>query len=199
MRSRSCQDDDVGEAVELETERLRLRRWTDADRDPYAVLNADPIVMEHFVAPLSRAESDAHVDRIEAFFAEHGWGLWAAERRDTGTFIGFIGLGIPRFDAAFLPGVEVGWRLAKEHWGQGFAPEGAKEALRFAFEDLALPEVLSFTAVANTNSRRVMEKIGMVHDPADDFDHPSVPEGHRIRRHVLYRITPQRLCGDSVA
>jgi len=192
MRSRSCQDDDVGEAVELETERLRLRRWTDADREPYAVLNADPIVMEHFVAPLSRAESDAHVDRIETFFAEHGWGLWAAERRDTGAFIGFIGLGVPRFDAAFLPGVEVGWRLAKEHWGHGFAPEGAKEALRFAFEDLALPEVLSFTAVANTNSRRVMEKIGMVHDPADDFDHPSVPEGHRIRRHVLYRITPQR-------
>jgi RimJ/RimL family protein N-acetyltransferase len=197
MRSRSCQDDGVGEAVELETERLRLRRWRAEDREPYAVLNADPIVMEHFVAPLSRAESDDHVDRIEAAFAEHGWGLWAAERRDTGEFIGFIGLGIPRFEAPFLPGIEVGWRLAKEHWGHDFAPEGAREALRFAFEDLALPEVLSFTSVGNANSRRVMEKIGMVHDPADDFDHPNVPDGHPIKRHVLYR--KQRLCGDPVA
>jgi RimJ/RimL family protein N-acetyltransferase len=177
--------------VELETERLRLRRWRSEDRDPYAALNADPVVMEHFVAPLTRSESDAHVDRIEAAFAEHGWGLWAAERTDTSTFIGFIGLGIPRFEARFLPGVEVGWRLAHEHWGHGFAPEGAAEALRFACEDLGLSEVLSFTSVGNHNSRRVMEKIGLVHDPADDFDHPSVPVGHRIRRHVVYRS----ICG----
>ena len=180
----------MGEAVELETERLLLRRWRAEDRAPYAALNADPVVMEHFVAPLGRAESDDHVDRIDAAFAKHGWGLWAAERRDTGAFIGFIGLGIPPFDAAFLPAIEVGWRLAKDHWGRGFAPEGAEEALRFAFEDLALPEVVSFTAVRNTRSRRVMEKIGMVHHPDEDFDHPNVPEGHPIRRHVLYRISP---------
>ncbi len=172
--------------MELETERLRLRRWRTEDREPYAALNADPVVMEHFVAPLSRAESDEHVDRIEAFFAEHGWGLWAAERVDTGAFIGFIGLGVPRFEATFLPGVEVGWRLAKEHWGQGFAPEGAREALRFAFDDLSLPEVLSFTAVGNANSRRVMEKIGMRFDR--EFDHPSLPDADRIRRHALYTL-----------
>ena len=173
--------------VELATARLRLRHWRDADRAPYAALNADPVVMEHFVAPLTRAQSDEHADRIEVAFAEHGWGLWAAERIDTGTFIGFIGLGIPRFEAPFLPAVEVGWRLAKEHWGLGFAPEGAREALRFAFEELALPEVVSFTARTNHNSRRVMEKIGMVHHPEEDFEHPNVPEGHPIRPHVLYR------------
>lgn len=173
--------------VELETRRLRLRHWRDADRAPFAALNADPGVMEFFPAPLTRVESDELVDRIEVAFAEHGWGLWAAERRDTGAFIGFIGLGIPRFAAPFLPGVEVGWRLAQAHWGMGFAPEGAAEALRFAFEELGLPEVLSFTTVRNAKSRRVMEKIGMVHHPEEDFDHPNVPEGHPIRPHVLYR------------
>lgn len=180
--------------MELETPRLRLRYWRDEDREPYAALNADPVVMEHFVAPLSRAESDGHADRIEAAFAEHGWGLWAAERKDSRAFIGFIGLGIPGFEAPFLPSVEVGWRLAHAHWGQGFAPEGAREVLRVAFTDLDLPEVLSFTAVGNVNSRRVMEKIGLVHHPDEDFDHPMVPEGHRIRRHVLYRV---RRCGGS--
>ena len=175
--------------VELETPRLRLRHWREADRVPYAALNADPVVMEHFPAPLTRAQSDEHVDRIEAFFAEHGWGLWAAERKDTGAFVGFIGLGVPRFDAPFLPGVEVGWRLAKEHWGQGLAPEGARAAVRHAFEELALAEVLSWTTVANTNSRRVMEKLGLVHHADEDFDHPNMPVGHPIRPHVLYRIT----------
>ena len=182
----------MAEVVELETERLRLRAWRPEDRDPYAALNADPVVMEHFVAPLTRAESDDHVDRIERRFAERGWDLWAAERTDSGAFIGFIGLAIPGFDAPFLPSVEVGWRLAQEHWGNGFAPEGASAVLAFAFDDLGLPEVLSFTSVGNAKSRRVMEKIGLVHDADDDFDHPNVPEGHRIRRHVLYRVTRER-------
>src|SRR5688500_3501176 len=148
-------------AVELRTERLLLRTWRDADREPYAALNADPVVMEHFPAPLSRGESDAHVDRILAAFDEHGWGLWAVEVPGAAEFIGFIGLSIPRFDAPFTPCVEVGWRLARTAWGRGYAPEGAIEALRFAFEDLLLEEVLSFTFVGNTKSRRVMEKIGM--------------------------------------
>jgi RimJ/RimL family protein N-acetyltransferase len=145
--------------------------------------------MRWFPSVLTREESDALVDRIEGAFAEHGWGLWAAERRDTGAFTGFIGLSIPGFDAPFLPGVEVGWRLAQEHWGRGFAPEGAAEALRFAFEVLGLAEVLSFTTVGNAKSRRVMEKLGLVHHPDEDFDHPRVPADSPIRPHVLYRIT----------
>ncbi len=175
-------------AIELTTDRLRLRAWRPADRDAFAALNADPVVMEHFVAPLTRAESDALVDRIEATFAEQGWGLWAAEAPGVADFIGFIGLAVPGFDAPFTPCVEVGWRLARSAWGHGYAPEGAREALRFAFEELALDEVVSFTSVGNDKSRRVMEKIGLRHDPADDFDHPKVPDSHRIKRHVLYRV-----------
>jgi RimJ/RimL family protein N-acetyltransferase len=179
----------VADLVSLQTERLLLRPWRPEDRAPFAALNADPVVMRWFPSVLTREESDALVDRIEGAFAEHGWGLWAAERRDTGAFTGFIGLSIPGFDAPFLPGVEVGWRLAQEHWGRGFAPEGAAEALRFAFEVLGLAEVLSFTTVGNAKSRRVMEKLGLVHHPDEDFDHPRVPADSPIRPHVLYRIT----------
>ncbi len=175
--------------ITLETPRLLLRPWRGEDREPYASLNADPVVMEHFPAVLTREQSDEHVDRIEIAFDEHGWGLWASERRDTGEFIGFIGLGIPRFEAPFMPAVEVGWRLARQHWGHGFAPEGATEVLHFALDDLGLDEVVSFTSVGNTKSRRVMEKIGLAHDPAGDFDHPSLPSGHPLGRHVLYRTT----------
>lgn len=174
---------------ELRTERLLLRQWRESDREPYAGLNADPVVMEHFPAPLTREQSDDHVDRIVATFDENGWGLWAAEVPGVAEFIGFIGLAIPRFEAPFTPCVEVGWRLARSAWGHGYAPEGASEVLRFAFGELGLEEVLSFTAVGNAKSRRVMEKIGMTHDPADDFDHPNVPVGHPIRRHVVYRTS----------
>jgi len=177
------------DAIELRTERLLLRPWRPSDREPFAALNADPVVMEHFPAPLSRDASDELVDHIEAAFAEHGWGLWAAEVPGVSDFIGFIGLAIPAFDAPFTPCVEVGWRLAKQHWGHGYAPEGAMEALRFAFDEIELGQVLSFTYAGNDKSRRVMVKIGMSHDPAEDFDHPRVPDGHRIKPHVLYRIT----------
>ncbi len=173
---------------ELRTPRLVLRRWRDEDREPFAALNADPLVMEHFPAPLSRAESDDMVDRIEAHFDEHGWGLWAAEVVGSGTFIGFIGLWAPRFEAHFTPAVEVGWRLAHEHWGHGYAPEGARASITDGFERLGLEEIVSMTSVGNDRSRRVMEKLGLTHDPADDFDHPSIPPGHRLERHVLYRI-----------
>lgn len=172
----------------IETERLRLRRWREADRAPFAALNADPRVMEHLLAPLDRAESDALIDRIETHFDEHGHGLWAVEVKDGAPCVGFVGLAHVPFETAFTPAVEIGWRLAHSAWGHGYASEAAKRALRFAFEDAGLAEVVSFTVPHNTRSRAVMERIGLVRDPADDFDHPRLPEGHRLRRHVLYRI-----------
>lgn len=174
--------------AEIETNRVLLRRWRDADREPFARMNADPVVMEHFPARLSKQESDRMIDNIEARFARHGFGLWAAELRATTEFIGFIGLAIPRFQAAFTPCVEIGWRLDAEHWGKGLATEGAQAVVRHAFEVLRLNEVVSFTVPANLPSRRVMEKLGMTHDPRDDFDHPNLPPGHPLLRHVLYRL-----------
>ncbi|MGE5827812.1 MAG: GNAT family N-acetyltransferase [Micromonosporaceae bacterium] len=180
------------QSTPLRTDRLILRRWRDSDRDPFAVLNADPEVMEHFPAPLSRADSDAIIDVIEARFDKLGYGQWAVEVAATGEFIGFTGLGVPRFPAHFTPAVEVGWRLARSAWGHGYASEAASRALTFGFDDLGLAEVVSFTAVGNTRSRAVMERLGMTHDPADDFDHPSIPDGSPLKRHVLYRLTRQR-------
>jgi ribosomal-protein-alanine N-acetyltransferase len=173
---------------ELGTERLLLRRWRDEDRQPFAALNADPRVMTHFPTLLTREESDALVTRIEAHFAQHGFAQWAVEIPGVTSFAGFIGLSVPRFEEKFTPCVEVGWRLAAEYWEQGFATEGARAALDFGFQTLRLNEILSFTVPANIRSRRVMEKLGMTHDAADDFDHPLLPPGHRLRRHVLYRI-----------
>jgi RimJ/RimL family protein N-acetyltransferase len=172
----------------LETERLTLRPWRDADLAPFAALNADPAVMEHFPATLSRAESDAAAARIRQELMERGFGLWALEVPGVAGFIGFTGLSVVRFEAHFTPSVEIGWRLAREHWGKGYASEAASKALAFGFERLRLAEIVSFTAVGNARSRRVMEKLGMRHDPADDFEHPSLPPGHPLRRHVLYRI-----------
>lgn len=143
--------------------------------------------MEFFQSPLTRAESDAFVDRIETHFDRHGFGFCAAELRDTGAFAGLIGLAVPAFDAPFTPCVEIGWRLSPAIWGLGLATEGARAALRYAFDELALTEVVAYTVPANVRSRRVMEKLGMTHNPTDDFDHPRIPEGHPLRRHVLYR------------
>jgi ribosomal-protein-alanine N-acetyltransferase len=184
----------------LRTERLLLRRWRAADRAPFAALNADPEVMEHLVAPLTRAESDAFVDRIEAEFEAVGYGLWAVEVPGRAPFVGYVGLHRVPFVAHFsptpagTPAVEVGWRLAREHWGRGYASEAAGEVLAFALRPRAaggagLDEVVSFTSPDNERSWRVMERMGMTHDPHDDFDHPNVPEGHRLRRSVLYRIS----------
>lgn len=174
---------------ELRTDRLHLRRWLPSDRVPFAALNADPRVMEHSPAVLSREESDTVAARIEAHFDRHGFGLWAVEIPNVAPFAGFVGLSIPGFEAHFTPCVEIGWRLAAEHWGHGYATEGARAVLTFAFQTLALGEIVSFTVPGNVRSRRVMERIGMVHNSADDFDHPALPEGHRLRRHVLYRLT----------
>jgi RimJ/RimL family protein N-acetyltransferase len=171
----------------LRTDRLRLRRWTDADRDAFAALNADPEVMRYFPSVQDRARSDALVDQVDARVAAEGWGLWAVERQDTGEFVGFTGLHPVPDDYPAAPGVEVGWRLARAHWGQGFAPEAARAALRVAFEDLGLAEVVSFTTASNAPSRRVMEKLGLTHRPERDFDHPRTP-GWWGQRHVLYAI-----------
>jgi RimJ/RimL family protein N-acetyltransferase len=173
---------------DLITPRLRLRPWTDADREPFARMNADPRVMEHFPGTLSRSDSDALADRIARHIDEHGWGLWAVEIPGVTLFAGYIGLSKPTFSAPFTPCVEVGWRIAHEHWGHGYATEGARAALELGFGRLGLHEIVSFTVPANVRSRRVMERLGMSRNPDDDFDHPGLPPDHRLRRHVLYRI-----------
>jgi RimJ/RimL family protein N-acetyltransferase len=170
----------------IRTERLVLREWREADRDDWAAMNADPEVMEFFPATLDRAQADAAFDRISTALAARGWGLWAVEHE--GRFLGFTGLSPVGFDAHFTPATEIGWRLTRHAWGHGFATEAARAAMRFAFDALALDELVSFTSTANTRSRAVMERIGMTHDPADDFDNPNVAIGNPLRPHVLYRL-----------
>jgi RimJ/RimL family protein N-acetyltransferase len=156
---------------------------------PFARLNADPEVMRHFPGTLSQASSDRLVDAIVDGWRLHGFGLWAVTRLEDGAFLGFTGLSRPSFEAHFTPAVEVGWRLARDAWGHGYATEAARAALAFGFETLGLEEIVSFTVPANVRSRAVMERLGMIHDPADDFDHPKLPDGHHLRRHVLYRLS----------
>lgn len=173
---------------EIKTERLLLRRWTPADREPFARINADPRGVEFLPGTMTRDQSDGFARVIETHFEERGFGLWAVEIPGVTPFAGFVGLSVPRFEAHFTPCVEIGWRLDADHWSRGYATEGARAALDFAFRFAMLPQVVSFTVPENLRSRRVMEKIGMSYDPADDFDHPRLAEGHRLRRHVLYRI-----------
>jgi len=172
----------------IRTERLLLRAWDKDDVDPFAKMNADSRVMEFFPACLSYEESAALVDRIEKSFREHGIGLFAAELASEQQFIGYIGLSVPNFKAHFTPCVEIGWRLSADYWGRGLATEGARAVVRHAFGTLRLDALVSFTVPANVRSTRVMEKLGMTRDPADDFDHPNLPDGHPLRRHVLYRL-----------
>lgn len=174
--------------AELHTERLLLRDWRDEDLEPFAALNGDPEVMAHFRSPLTRAESDVFADRIRTRLHEDGWGLWAVEVIGGPPFIGFVGLARQTFPAHFTPAVEVGWRLARSAWGQGYAPEAAHAVLAFAFDTIGLDEVVSITTVGNAKSQRVMSKIGMARDPADDFEHPALEIGHPLRPHVLYRV-----------
>jgi len=174
--------------TEFCTTRLILRHWREEDREPWAELGADPEVMQHFPKTLTREESDAFVDGVGASLEERGWGLWAVEERGTGRFLGFTGLNVPRFEAHFTPAVEIGWRLRRDAWGSGFATEAARGVLTVAFDDLELPEVVSFTAVPNERSQAVMRRLGMTHDPAEDFDHPVLAEDSPLRRHVLYRL-----------
>ena len=174
--------------IVFKTERLILRRWRAEDRLPFRLINADPRVMEFFPGLLTAEESDSLVGRFESPFDRHGFGPFAAELIGTGEFIGFVGLMLPEFEADFTPAVEIGWRLAAEHWGQGLATEAACAVVRHAFDVLALDGLVSFTVADNLRSRRVMERIGMTHNPREDFDHPGLPVAHPFRRHVLYRI-----------
>lgn len=172
-----------------ETERLRLRTWSEDDLLPYADLNADPKVMEFFPSTLRFDDSYSSYRRIQDGFRRHGYGLWAAESKVTGEFMGFIGLSIPSFEASFTPCVEIGWRLSQRYWGQGLATEGAQLALRLGFERHQLDEIVSFTAKINERSWRVMRKLGMTE--AGEFDHPKIDPGSALCRHVLYKMTQQ--------
>jgi RimJ/RimL family protein N-acetyltransferase len=177
----------VTEAIAIETERLRLRQWTDADLEPFAALNADPAVMEFFPSLLSRAQSDALAARIRTAIAERGWGLWAVEVPGVSRFVGFVGLDVPGANLPPSPCVEIGWRIAAAHWGRGYASEAARAALDVGFRRLGLREIVSFTSLINRRSRAVMERIGMRFD-GETFEHPNVPPGSPLRTHVLYRL-----------
>ena len=174
--------------IESVTKRLRLRQWNASDREPFARLNADPRVMEFFFETLGRKESDAMADRIESRILENGWGFWVVERLDSGEFIGFVGLNNPPGELPFSPCVEVGWRLAFEQWGNGYATEAATRALEIGFETLALSEIVAFTALGNVRSRAVMKRL-KTRDTGETFDHPQVPVGSSLRRHCLYRLS----------
>lgn len=165
-----------------------LREWVPDDLAPFAALNADLRVMEHYPSPLTRAHSDAFVlERIIPQFAERGFGLWAVEVPDVARFVGYVGLDVPSFEADFTPCVEIGWRLAFPYWGHGYATEAARLAIAFGFEQAGLDEIVSFTAPVNRRSIAVMERLGMSY--VGEFDHPRLPAGHRLRRHVLYRLS----------
>jgi RimJ/RimL family protein N-acetyltransferase len=174
----------------IETERLLLREWREEDREPFAHMNGDPRVMEFFVATMTPTETDALIARYREHWRTRGYGMCAVDRKLDGggrEFIGYIGLARVRYEIDFTPVVEVGWRLAPHVWGQGLATEGARAALAYGFDTLGLDEIIAFTATTNVRSRRVMDKIGMTHDPRDDFEHPNIKEGHPLRRQVLYR------------
>jgi len=178
----------VGSQPQLRTERLLLRRWRAADLEPFAALNADPVVMEHFPAPLSSVQSAELVARIERGFEQRGYGLWAVEVRPQGAFAGFVGLTDVDIEVPFAPAVELGWRLAQPFWGQGIATEAASAAIAFGFQQAGLPRLVAYTAACNLRSRRVMERLGMRRDPAEDFAHPWLEPAHALAPHVLYRI-----------
>jgi RimJ/RimL family protein N-acetyltransferase len=174
--------------IEPSTSRLVLRQWEERDRAPFAELNADPLVMEHFPTVLTQDQSDRLMDRCAEKLQCDGHGLWAVEVRASGHFIGFVGLSAPAWEAQFTPCTEIGWRLARSGWGQGYATEAANAVLATAFGPLRLDEMVSFTTTDNLRSRQVMQRVGMMRDASEDFDHPRVPDGP-LRRHVLYRLS----------
>jgi RimJ/RimL family protein N-acetyltransferase len=179
----------VGTGPELRTERLLLlRRWQAGDLAPCAAMNADPLVMEHFPALLSRGETAAFIERIEGCFEDCGYGLWAVELPGEAPFVGCVGLLPVDNDLPFAPAVELGWRLARAAWGMGLACEAASATIAFAFDRLRLRQLVAYTSERNERSRRLMDRLGMRHDSARDFAHPGLPEGHPLAAHVLYRI-----------
>lgn len=174
-----------------ETKRLKLRSWRASDLEGFAALNADPETMKYFPATLDRLANDAMATRFQSLIDEFGWGFWAVEEKESGAFIGFVGLNKPSAELPFSPCVEIGWRLSRDFWGKGYATEAANAALSFGFEHLSLEEIVSFTALSNQRSQKVMERLFMQRDP-NDFDHPSLPLGHPLRRHCLYRLSKIR-------
>jgi len=178
--------------MHLTTDRLHLRQWCANDRDAFVAINQDLAVMRWLGPSLTETQTDAFITRIQTSWQTNGFGLFAVELRDTPGFIGYIGLAVPRFEAPFMPCVEIGWRLASAHWGHGLATEGAHAVLDWAAHTVALPNIVSFTVRDNIASRRVMEKIGLTHNPADDFDHPLLAADNPLRPHVLYRYRSSR-------
>lgn len=184
--------------TQTETKRLILRQWKRSDFEPFAAMSNDPRVMEFFPKMLTRQESDNLIGIFQNRIEKQGFGFWALELKTTGEFIGFTGLSKPIFKTHFTPCVEIGWRLAFEHWGKGYATEAALESLRYGFEELALAEIVAFTAVNNVRSRHVMEKLHMTYNPKDDFNHPSLPDDHPLRAHVLYRLKQEDYFSSSL-
>jgi RimJ/RimL family protein N-acetyltransferase len=166
-------------------EQLILRQWKDSDLEAFADMNADQEVMRHFPSLLTRAQSESDMNILRRQIDERGWGLWAVEV--DGAFAGFTGLSIPRFTAHFTPCTEVGWRFRREYWGRSLAYRAACDALAYGFDTLKLTEIVSFTASTNIRSQKLMQRLSFSHELQEDFDHPALPEGHILRRHVLYR------------
>jgi RimJ/RimL family protein N-acetyltransferase len=174
--------------IYFETDRLLLRDWSGDDLEPFAAMNADEKVMEFYPAIIDREGSDTLAMRLQQDMDAIGFGLYAAEVKSTGNFIGYVGISEVRFPADFAPALEIGWRLAAESWGHGYATEAAKACMAHAFSEFGFPDLVSFTTRGNKRSIAVMERIGMLRNPADDFEHPNLPAGHPLRPHVLYRI-----------
>ena len=175
----------------LESKRLYLRQWQDSDFAPFARLNADPEVMRYFPSTLSTTMSDKIAKKCQTLIDDNGWGLWAVSLKEDEHFIGFVGLNPTSPELSFAPAVEIAWRLHKDYWGKGYATEAARAALDFAFTELALEDVVSFTAVINQRSQLIMQRIGMT-DTQDNFDHPMLDTKHPLAEHVLYKITRQQ-------
>lgn len=186
------------ELIEINTHRLWLRQWRASDREFFAALNADPRVMAFFPKLLDRPESDAMADRCASLIAERGWGFWAVQVQLTGQFVGFVGLHVPSAELPFAPCVEIGWRLASDCWGKGFATEAASGVLDVAFEQLMLAEVVSFTSICNQRSQTVMRRLGM-RPSSGSFVHPALPSESHLREHCLYRLTREQWRPATVA
>ena len=183
--------------TELETERLKLRQWRPSDYIPFAYLNKDPEVMEYYPNTLTELESNKFANKLDSLISNRGWGFWAVELKSTKQFIGFVGLHIPEVVLPFTPCTEIGWRLAKEHWGNGYATEAANAALKYAFETLQVNEVVSFTSLQNVKSKSVMDRLNMV-NTMQNFEHPSIPKGHKLREHVLFKITKSQWINNAL-